>query len=167
MLLASDVKLAEPLKKNYREYDASSQSSLANALADMKNQSRTSQIASGRTQGEYTGVALDRAGNLASQNIENSLGAKLGQASLEDIIKQQEYERNYALAKKIGSLNAPNNLMMALEGVKGAANIYGKYKGAKGPEKRSPVYSSPAYQTYQGADLNYNNNPSYSETYYD
>lgn len=163
MLMASDVKFADPMKRTYKQYGDQAQTNLADALGGLQGQAGASALGSGRIRGNYTGQALGRANVLASQGIDNALGAQLGQASLEDTIKQQEHDRNFALAKRIGSLNAPNNLMMALQAAKGAANIYGAYKGAGGGKSQFPN----PYQSYTPGTINYNRNPQIAETYYD
>lgn len=152
---ASDVKLIGPLKDSYRGYANDAQNSLSSALGMIGNQAKTSAIASGRTQGSYQPFALNQAGTIASRGINDTLGAQLGQASLEDMIKQQEFERNMELARKTGGLNSPNGLQMALGAALGAANLYGKYKGFRGPQTsfmssgNSGMMENPMLNLYQ------------------
>lgn len=153
---AGDVKLLEPLKGAYGGYAKDAQTSLASALGTLGNQAKTSAIASGRVQGSYQPFALNQAGTLASRGINDTLGAQLGQSSLEDMIKQQEFERNMELAKRTGSLNSPNSLQMALGALSGAANLYGKYRGFRGPQTSFPssgnsgVMANPRLNLYGG-----------------
>lgn len=124
-MTAENTKLLDPLKGTYAGYNQAGQNSLADALGTLTNQAKTSQLASGRVQGQYIPQALGRANTMASQGITNSLGGALGDASLKDAQSQQEFERQMALAREIGSINSPNTLQEIIGGLSGAAGTIG------------------------------------------
>lgn len=126
-LLASDVKLADPLKAPLGQINAGGQKSLADALGTLDTGARTSAKASGRVMGGYTGQALGRANTAASRGIEDRVGGVLGGASLQDTQNEREFQANMALANELGGLMSPTMLQEILGGLGGAAQTGGQF----------------------------------------
>lgn len=127
-MMATDVNLLDPLKGPLGDINKKGQSSLSNALASGQNQARTSQIATGRPEGQYIGETLGRANTMASRGIEDALGGVLGGASLQDLQAQKEFEANMALVNEIAAMNEPTLFQEVLSGIGGGANTGLQFK---------------------------------------
>lgn len=139
-LTGGDVKLTDQLKPILGSYNQNAQGSLSDALGRITNQAKTSARASGRVQGQYQPLALNRANSMASQGITNSLGSVLGGVSLKDIQNQKLFEQQMALANEIGDLNSPSTLQEVLAGLGGGADLALRGKGIYDAlSRRSPA----------------------------
>lgn len=146
MLLASDVKLADPLKKPLAGIGAQGQSALATALGKLRMQATESNRVSGRPQGTYQDFALNQAGEQAGRGINDALYGALGGVSYQDLKNQKEYERQMALAKEIGDKMSPSVAEEILGGLTQGVNLASKGKGiydALGQSKPSGGGSNP------------------------
>jgi hypothetical protein len=136
-LFAGDIKLNDKLRDPLAAINKSSQDKLTAALGTIGTRQKTSNMASGRVMGEYAPAELARAGTQASTSIEDQLLGALGGTSYSEHLKEQEHQRDLALAKEIGSLNAPSTLQQVLGGLGGVANVAGQFGSLyKGLSKR-------------------------------
>lgn len=142
MLFSGDVKLNKSLLDPINKIGQKSRASLEGALGRVQGRNRAGQEASGRTQGEYTGQELGRASTMANRGVEDTLAGALGGASYDELMAEQEHQRNLALANEIGKSSKPGLLEEVLGGIGATAPLLltgsSLYKNRRKPTQNLP-----------------------------
>ena len=137
-LVAGKVPLLDELKDPLTGIKQKRQGSLDSALGKISNRSKISATSIGRPQGEYAGFSMGQAGEMGSRGIDDALLGVAGTGSYNDVLAEQDYQRNLALADELGSLNSPSTFEEIMGGLSGAGNAAGKFGGLyKALSKRS------------------------------
>jgi len=118
---AGGVKLIDQLRDPLQQINTQGQNNLQGILQRIGTRQTASSKASGRVQGQYAPQELARSGGIASRGLEDTLAGALGGASLDEVRKQQEHQRNLALVRQIGDLMSPSILQQVLAGLGGGA----------------------------------------------
>ena len=166
--MAGDVKLIDSLKQPLSGYATAAKGSLQDALGRITARSQAGQQASGRPQGEYAGQQFEQASMMGQRGIDDTLGGVLGNASYGEAIAAKKFDRDMALAKRIGALNKPSTLSQVFQGIGGAADAVGQAKGlydslgtgggsssygTSGPSYSSKLRLTNPMQGYRGYDF--------------
>lgn len=143
-LIASGVKLLDPLKDPLGGIAKQRKTSLQDELGRISGNATASAAASGRPMGEYAPAQLERSGMMGARGIDDTLAGVLGKGSYDENQSQLEYDRNMQLAKAIGSASKPSLLQEILGGLRGGAQAGGQIGGIyQALGRRSPGGSLP------------------------
>ena len=132
---AGDVKLLDnyDLKSSLKKTNKGVQDRLQEALGRIgSRQAISSGAYAGRVRGEYAPQELQRAGQQESAGIEDQLTRLLSEGSYDEAVKQNEHEKDLALAREIGNLNKGSSAQELLAALGEAGQLggtaYGMYR---------------------------------------
>jgi hypothetical protein len=148
-LVAGNVKLLEGLKKPLGAVADKAKGNLAEALGRVQLRSRVSQEVSGRPIGGYAEEEIGRANDMAGRGVDDALYGILGSGSFDDYRAEQDFQRQKALAERIGDMMSPSTFSQVVGGLSGVAKtglqakgLYDALGSVRAP-RSTPSYASP------------------------